>query len=139
MVYQISVSLVDQQNRMMEVTDALAKANIDIRSFFMSDSCELRLIVNRPDDAVYLLSNKGFKTSKSAVIVVAVPDASGALDRTIGVLADNNISVEYLYAFAVKTSDDAVIVIKVNDIKIALEIYARENIRVLSPKEVYEF
>lgn len=139
MVFQINVFLGEQLDKMQDVTAALTGANISIRSFNISDSGELRLIVNRPEDALYVLKNKGYTVSKSAVIVAVVAEAIGRLDRTIGVLTDNNITVEYVYALNVNAFSDTIIVIKVDDTRKALEIYAKENMKILSPEEVYSF
>ncbi|MBR2294457.1 MAG: ACT domain-containing protein [Clostridiales bacterium] len=139
-VKQINVFLENESGRLAEVTAALAKNKIDIRALYVADTTEygiLRMLVNQPDEAQVVLQNLGFTVSQTSVIAVAIPDTPGTLDKVLGVLSANNISLEYLYAFVGRASSDAVVVIRVDDKNKALEYLEKSGVKVLDDKEVY--
>ena len=139
-VKQINVFLENEPGRLAEVTSALSKAKIDIRAIYVTDSTSygiLRMIVNQPDDAKIVLQNKGFTVNVSHVIAVELKDVPGTLDKVLGILSDNGVQLEYLYAFVGRASTDAVVVLRVDDRPRTLEIFEKNGIRVLDDKEVY--
>ncbi len=139
-VKQINVFLENEPGRLAEVTSALSQAQIDIRAVYVTDSTSygmLRLIVNQPDDAKIVLQSKGFTVSISHVIAVELKDVPGTLDKVLRILSDNDIQLEYLYAFVGRASNDAVVVLRVDDRPKTMDIFEKNNIKVLDDKEVY--
>ena len=139
-VKQINVFLENESGRLADVTSGLAKNKIDIRALYIADTTEygiLRMLVNQPDDAQIVLQNLGFTVSQTHVIAVAIPDTPGTLDNVLEILSSNGISLEYLYAFVGRASSDAVVVIRVDDNKKALEYFEAAGVKVLDDKEVY--
>ena len=53
------------------------------------------------------------------------------------ILSDNDIQLEYLYAFVGRASNDAVVVLRVDDRPKTMDIFEKNNIKVLDDKEVY--
>lgn len=139
-VKQLNVFLENQYGRLAEVTGNLTKANIDIRALYIADTTAfgiLRMIVDKPDEAINVMQEAGFAASLTDVIAIAVPDKPGTLDRALGVLSENEISLEYLYAFVGRASSDAVVVIRVDNYESALKILNDNDVKVLSAEEVY--
>ena len=139
-VKQINVFLENQSGRLAEVTEALSNADIDIRALYIADTTDfgiLRLIVDKPSEALVILQKVGFTVSQTSVIALAIPDKPGTLDKALAVLSQNNISLEYLYAFVGRASSDAVVVIRVDSAEEALSYFHANGIKVLSPEEVY--
>ncbi len=139
-VKQINVFLENQSGRLSEVTEVLSKADIDIRALHIADTTDfglLRIIVDKPNEALIVLQQAGFTVSKTSVIALAIPDMPGTLNKALTVLSENNISLEYLYAFVGRASSDAVVVIRVDNAEEALEYFHANGIKVLSPEEVY--
>ena len=139
-VKQINVFLENQSGRLSEVTAALSEADIDIRALYIADTADfgiLRLIVDKPSEALIVLQKAGFTVSKTSVIALAIPDKPGTLDKALNVLSDNGISLEYLYAFVGRASSDAVVVVRVDNAEEALGYLHESGIKVLSPEEVY--
>ena len=140
LVEQISVFLENKSGRLAEVTRTLHEHGIDIRALYIADTAEygiLRMIVDKPYDAVIALSEKGFTVSSTHVLALALEDAPGMLDRALSVLSEGGISVEYLYAFVGRASTDAVVVIRVEDPDRATVELEKGGIRLMSTKEVY--
>lgn len=139
-VKQLNVFLENQYGRLAEVTGNLTKANIDIRALYIADTTAfgiLRMIVDKPDEAINVMQEAGFAVSLTDVIAIAISDKPGTLDRALGVLSENEISLEYLYAFVGRASSDAVVVIRVDNYESALKILNDNDVKVLSAEEVY--
>ena len=139
-VKQINVFLENEPGRLAEVTAALFEAKIDIRAVYITDSSTygmLRMIVDQPDEAKIVLMSKGFTVSISHVIAVSLKDVPGTLDKVLRLLSDNNIQLEYLYAFVGRLSTEAVVVLRVDDRTKTMEIFEANKIPVIEDKEVY--
>ncbi len=139
-VKQINVFIENEPGRLAEVTAALSEAKIDIRAIYVTDSSTygmLRMIVDQPDEAKIVLMNKGFTVSISHVIAVSLKDVPGTLDKVLRLLSDNNIQLEYLYAFVGRLSTEAVVVLRVDDRVKTMEIFEANKIPVIEDKEVY--
>jgi len=140
LVRQINVFLENQSGRLAEVTRTLGENDIDIRALYIADTTEygiLRMILDKPEKAVDVLTSSGFTVSSTPVIAIAVADKPGTLDHALSILSEGAISLEYLYAYVGRTSDDAVVVIRVQNPDLALKKLAEAGIRVLSSEEVY--
>ena len=101
-VQQISVFVENRQGKLVEVLETLSARNIDLRALSIADTSDfgiLRLIVNKPEEAVKALAEADYVTSVTDVLAVSLDDTPGSLARVLRILADAAISVEYLYAF----------------------------------------
>lgn len=140
LVKQISVFLENKSGRLAEVTRTLKDNLIDIRALYIADTTEygiLRMIVDQPEKALEVLSAAGFTVSSTFVIAIAIADRPGTLDDALETLSSGSISVDYLYAYVGRASNDAIVVIRVEDPQMALDKLVENGIRVLSTKEVY--
>ena len=117
-IKQLSVFLENRHGTLIEVTDLLAKEGIDIRAMSLADTQDfgiLRLIVNDPVAAKTALAKIGFVATVNEVTAVAINDNPGALSRVIHVLADNDVNIEYMYAFLSTHNGNAYVVFRVAD------------------------
>ncbi|MDD2393623.1 MAG: acetolactate synthase [Eubacteriales bacterium] len=140
LVKQISVFLENKSGRLAEVTKTLSANEIDIRALYIADTTEygiLRMIVDKPDQALDLLKKSGFTVSTTNVIAIAIADTPGTLDDALEVLSTGGISVEYLYAFVGRASTDAIVVIRVENPEGAIGSLENAGVRVIDSKEVY--
>ncbi|MBN1892278.1 MAG: ACT domain-containing protein [Clostridiales bacterium] len=140
LVRQINVFLENQSGRLAEVTRTLGQNNIDIRALYIADTTEygiLRMILDKPEHAVDVLTQAGFTVSSTPVIALAIADKPGTLDHALSILSEGELSLEYLYAYVGRASDDAVVVIRVRDPELALSKLQEAGIRVLTSEEVY--
>jgi hypothetical protein len=140
LVKQISVFLENKSGRLAEVTKTLSSNKIDIRALYIADTTEygiLRMIVDKPEAAADLLTGNGFTVSTTNVIAISIADIPGKLDDALEVLSENNISVEYLYAFVGRSSSDAIVVIRVENPETAVDKLKQAGIKVIESKEVY--
>ena len=122
-IKQLSVFLENKTGRINEVTKILGKNNINMHAFSMAETTDfgiLRLIVSEVDKAVEILRNENFAVMLTAVVCISCPNVAGSLSAILEHLAENQIFIEYMYAFA--EGDKANIVIRPNDIVMCQKI-----------------
>jgi len=140
-VQQISVFLENKSGRLATLTDVLGKAGINIRALSIADTSDfgiLRLIVSQPQEALRVLKDIGFTVSMTDVIAVEVQDKPGGLAAVLKVLNSAGINIEYLYAFLEKSSNDALVVFRVEQVEEAIDLLTKNNINILKGEEVYK-
>ena len=131
-VRQISVFIENKPGTMVKITDALGNAGVDIRAMSLADTQDfgiLRLIVNDTDKAKAALSAVGCITSVTDVIVAELPDVPGAMTKTVRLLAEHGINIEYIYAFVSQEKNKkAYIVFRIKDTEKASSVLTAEGI-----------
>ncbi len=117
-VKQLSVFVENRPGRLSAVTKLLQENNINIRALSIADTKDfgiLRLIVNDPDKALEIIKAKDYSVAITNVLAVGIVDKPGGLAEAMDVLFNNNISVEYMYAFVSKADDIAHVIFRVEN------------------------
>ncbi len=139
-IKQLSVFLENRAGRLTELTGILADNDINISAFSIADTADfgiLRMIAGKPELAEKVLKENGFAVKITDVICMIVPHKPGGLHRSLQILSDNGISIDYMYAFA--TSDDrATVVIRTDESKRAIEILQLHKLELLKAGDVYQ-
>ncbi len=138
---QISVFLENRKGRLSKALNILSQAKINIRALNIADTSEfgiLRMIVPQPEEAKKILEENNFVVKVNDVIAVAVHDEPGGLDKILSVLNNSNTNVEYLYAFVEKKGEQAIVVLRTEDIDAGLKTLQKGNIPILTPEEIDE-
>ena len=139
-VEQISVFLENKSGRLAEVASVLAASGINIRALSLADTTDfgiLRLIVNDTEKAKQVLKDNGFTVGKTEVIGVEVADKPGGLAEILNVMKDNNINVEYMYAFLQKSANKAIIIFRFDELEKAIDVLQKAGIKILKGEEIY--
>ncbi|PKM62502.1 MAG: acetolactate synthase [Firmicutes bacterium HGW-Firmicutes-21] len=140
-IKQLSVFVENKSGRLAEITAIIAKANIDIRALSIADTTDfgiLRLVVDKPAEAEKTLKDAGLTVSLTNVIAVGIPDKPGGFANAMQVLADKEISVEYMYAFVSRDTDRAYLIMRVKDNDAAASILGGSGLELLSEDDVYK-
>ena len=138
---QISVFLENRKGRLQKALDVLGNANVNIRTLSIADTSEfgiLRMIVPDIDQVQSILEEHNFVVKVNDVIAVGVPDEPGGLEKILGILNRADINVEYLYAFAEKKVEQAIVVLRTENIDAGIKALTEGGASVLSSDEVYE-
>ena len=117
-IKQLTIFVENKQGTLVDITDTLARHNVNIRALSIADTQDfgiLRLIVNDNDTALKTLTDEGYLIKTTDVVGVKIGDAPGKLSTALKVLDDNNINMEYLYAFMSRTEKHAYVVLRVAD------------------------
>lgn len=134
-VKQISVFLENKKGRLAEVTQTLAREKINIRALSLADTADfgvLRIIVNNPERCLTALKTAGFVAQVTEVIAVEVEDTPGGLARILEVLDQDNVNVEYMYAYVEKSRDNAIVICKIDDRERALQVLEKNGFATLA-------
>lgn len=141
MIKQISIFLENKRGRLLEATETLAKAEINIRALSIADTSEfgiLRLIVPDPVKAKEVLEKNNFTVRENDVIAVQVVDSPGGLASVLKILNDAEINVEYIYAFVQKSGEKAVVVMKIEDLQRGIKVLRDRGIVLLSYEDILQ-
>ncbi len=137
---QTSVFLENRKGRLWKAISTLREADINIRALSIADTSEfgiLRMIVPDPDKAKEVLEENTFVVKTNEVIGVEIPDQPGGLDGILEILTNADINVEYLYAFVEKKADQAIVVLRTENIDAGIKALKEGGANLLSPEELY--
>ena len=133
-IRQLSVFLENKKGTLHEITDVLAKGNIDLRSMCIADSSDygiVRIIADNPQKAMELLTEAGHTAKIRNVTAFAVPDQPGGLAKVLSILEANGINLVYMYALVTTSVDKAYAVIRTDDETRAEKILSKNNVELL--------
>ncbi|MCP3875623.1 MAG: ACT domain-containing protein [Desulfobacteraceae bacterium] len=136
---QISIFIENKEGRLAEVTAILRDANVNIRALSLADTTDfgvLRLIVDDNEKAEKVLKKEGFTVGKTQVLAVEVKDKPGGLNSVLDPLYENEVNVEYMYAFANPQCKNAIMIFRFDDHDKALKIFAEKNIKAFSKEDI---
>ncbi|MBU9727486.1 ACT domain-containing protein [Diplocloster modestus] len=131
MLKQLSVFVENRSGSLMNVTNALLDADINIRAISSFDTPEfgiLRLIVDQPAEAKAALTARGFVVRVGDVLAVELEDKKGSLNAMLKILADGNISINYIYSFVIRENQAPVMVFHTDDIEEATQLLENHDL-----------
>ncbi len=138
---QLSVFLENKPGRLRELCALLAENGINIITLSLADTEQfgiLRLIVKEYERAKALLEAQGFVAKLTDVIAVEVKDEPGGLSSILEIEEESGISVEYMYAFTIKSGENAVLLFRFDDMDKALGALQKANLNILDSVELYQ-
>ena len=115
---QLTIFVENKQGTLVDITDILAKNNVNMRALSIADTQDfgiLRLIVDNNDVATKALQDAGYLIKMTDVVGVKIGDQPGKLSKALEVLDEAEINMEYLYAFMARTEKHAYVVLRVAD------------------------
>ena len=130
-VKQISVFLENKPGRLAELTDVLSQNEIDMRALSLAEAADFgiaRAIVDNTYKASTVLKDAGYVFSITKVIAVVIPDELGGLSRVIRLLGENEVNVEYMYAFTTPKKGKACMILRVQDNTKAIEVLQKGGV-----------
>ena len=138
-VKQISIFIENKEGRIKKAINTLAEENINIRALSIADTTKygiLRLIVSDNEKSIDALEKDGFIVKENEVIILAVPDKPNGLNSTLAVFDENGINLEYLYAFVSTKSDEAIVVMRLENMEKAFEALENSDVKILDAEDI---
>lgn len=138
-IKQLSVFLENKSGRLHEVSTILGRAGINMSAFSVADTSEfgiLRLIVSDHEKAFRVLRESDFSVSLTDVVCLNCPNQPGALARALEILSQEEVSIEYLYAFSV--GDAANVVIKPDQLDKCIDVLTRHSMELVKASDLYK-
>lgn len=100
-VRQISVFLENKPGQLAHLSRIIADAGIDLKALNIAETSDygvLRIITDKPETTLSVLKKESLVCSSNVVVAVRVPDKPGGLAGILDVIAEHNISIEYMYS-----------------------------------------
>ena len=138
-VKQISIFIENKEGRIKKAINTLAGENINIRALSIADTSKygiLRLIVSDNEKAIKALEKDGFIVKENEVIILAVPDKPNGLNSTLAIFDDKGINLEYLYAFVSSKTDEAIVVMRLEDMEKDIEALENSDVKILDENDI---
>ncbi len=131
---QMTVFIENRKGRLGEILSVLKANNVNILSMSLADTSEyglLRIIADQPQAGKIALTSAGFSCMLTDVFILQVPHTPGALQNILQTIADEELSVEYMYGLSV-AGEEASIVVKTSDTDKAEQVFEKHGIVTLS-------
>lgn len=138
-INQISVFIENKPGNLAKFTNFIAENQIDMRAFEIADSSDfgiIRIIVDKPLDTLTLLKDNDWICNLTQVIGVKIPDKPGAMAKAMNILAEAGVSVEYVYTFLARGTDDALMIFRVKENDKVAAVLKENNIKIVSQEDL---
>lgn len=131
LIDQLSVFVENRHGALAAVTEALYRYGVDIRAIAVFDTIEfgiVRIVVDKPEEALKQLKADGFVAKLSKVIAVEPIDKPGSLNELFHIMGDNGINIEYIYSFVMRRREMPYVVFKTDNQEKALQILKEKGL-----------
>ena len=139
-VDQLSIFLENKEGRLHNILDIIEELNVNIRALSLADTSEfgiLRLIVDNPSLVKEKLEERDYIVKITKVLAVAISDQPGGLNLILRLLKNNNINLEYLYAFVEQKTYNAIVILRLENMEDGLKILEEGNADIISSADIY--
>jgi len=139
-IKQLSIFLQNRMGSLSKPLEVLSEANINIRAMCMADTSEfgiLRLVVDDPIKGKEALEENNFLVKITDIIGVEMNDTPGGLTTVLGIIKDNLIDLEYLYAFSHDKAGKAILLLHADKLDELISVLQENKIPIVSAEEVY--
>ena len=139
-IKQLSVFVENSPGRLAYITTTLGEAGVNIRAMSLTDTTDfgiLRIIVDDTEKARRLLKDLGFAVRLTEVLAVEIPDKPGELGKLLTRIEDAGLNVEYVYGYVEKNVNNAILIIRFDDLDRALSVIQTGGITVLQNSTVH--
>ena len=112
---EITVKIANSPGALNRVAQLLGGERINVLAMSIDPSGQLRMVVDNPLHAAGTLREQHYNVEERDVLYSAMPNEPGALGRTLKLLGDAGINVDYAYASAIDRIPMVGVVIGVAD------------------------
>ena len=141
MVKQNIVFVENKAGSLKRVTGMLANNGINIYGFACFDAPEFaifRMICDNPDKAEMILNQSGYMNRITQAIVVDMKDQVGGLDELLKIMADSNVSLDYIYTSFHRKDLRPVVILHSEDIAVTESVLTNNGFKVFSTADELE-
>jgi hypothetical protein len=138
-VKQLSVFLENKSGKLAELAEVLFRHQIDMRATSMAETNDfgiLRVIVDDAYKTAQVLKEEGYVFSITPVIAVAVPDTPGGLIQILNILKEEEVNLEYMYAFTARKENEAYMIFRVEEPEKAQSALTKRGIKLVCQDEL---
>jgi hypothetical protein len=138
-IRHFSVFLPNRVGALLDLTNALAEANVHICGMDVlgsADAAVVRIVVDDPARCKDVLVAKDIAAAESTVLAVELPQGPEKLDLVLRALLGAELNVEYAYSLMVRPRGKAVLAMRVQDEDFACEVLRKAGFAVLSQSDI---
>ena len=138
-IKELSIFVENKKGSLVEIYETLSHAEVDIRAMSISDTQDfgiLRLIVSDAPKAAEALKQAHCIVSVTEVIGVAISDQAGSLAKVVRLLTDNDVNIEYMYAFITVSKQFAYVVFRVADNNTATALLEANGVKLVTEEDI---
>ncbi len=138
MLKQVTIFIENEQGRLAAMCRALADASINMSALTVADTASfgvVRLLVDKPEEAVNALVNAGYRAKLVEVFAVEIPNVPGGLARLFEAFDAASINLEYAYCFA-SDKDRAIEIFRVEEAQSIEQIVEELGYRLLKAADL---
>ena len=135
---QLSILVVNKAGSLRGGSTVLSDSGVNIRAVAAFDTPEfgiLRMVVDDCEKAKDVLTQKGFVVRLNDVIGIELEDKKGNLTAMLDILADANISIDFIYSFVIRENQAPVIVIHTDDLQVSASMLKDHGFKVVDELE----
>ena len=139
-IKQLSIFLQNRMGSLSKPLEVLSDADVNIRAMCMADTSEfgiLRIVVDDPEKGKEALEENNFLVKITEIIGVEMNDAPGGLTSVLKIIKDNEIDLEYLYAFTHEKAGKAILLLHADDIDKLISSLKENDVVIVPSDEVY--
>jgi len=141
MAFEVSIFLENKIAHFEGITHILKNEKINIRSLSLNNIYHgwgaLNLLVDQPEKAYQVLSEKGNSVALREVIALEMKDESGGLDEILVKISRAGIHIENAYSRLISENKLAILILEVPDVLEAIRRLEVNGIKILEDKIVY--
>ena len=118
MIRQVSIFMENHEGRLNKLLKILAENDINIRSLNIAETMDygiVRLILQETEKGIEVLKKNNIRCTSTSVLAAEVPDEPGGLSNLVDALTQAKINIVYAYSFLPKKTDNAIIIVRVDD------------------------
>ena len=139
-VKQISVFLENRAGALESMTAVLGENKIDMRALSLAETKDfgiVRIIVDDVYEATTVLKEAGYVHTLTPVVVIAIPDEPGGMNKVLKVFTKAGINIEYMYAFlGGADAKHAYMVFRPDDTKAAASAAKSAGMRLVDQEDI---
>ncbi|MCP4133969.1 MAG: ACT domain-containing protein [bacterium] len=144
-ITQLSVFVENKPGHLQNVLKILSEKNINIMTLTIAETSDfgiLRMIVNDPEGGAAALKEQHITCSTTDVLALEIDDTPGALYKAVDAFSkikgknNDDLNIEYMYAFREMRGDKAVMIFKFDDIESAKEALKKEGYNIVSKIDI---
>lgn len=130
-IKQLSLFIENKPGTLNKVCQVLKENDINICTLSLADTEQfgiMRLLIHDWENAKKVLEDAGFVANVTEVLALPVEDHPGGLAYLLGILNENEINIEYMYAFSYGQGDKAIMVFRFENPDKAIEVLSSKDI-----------
>jgi hypothetical protein len=141
MAKELNIFVENRPGRLRSVAEVLSQNKINVRTMTLQDRGEfglMKMIVDKPQDALLALQDKGFACALKDILAIALKDKPGSFLNLADLLFTHRVNVLDAYGFVIESRKQAVFCVEVKEMAAIRKILQKEGFELLE-EELHEF